>query len=214
MQDALLDWFKENARTLIIAVVSVAVVGSGLFLYRWNQASKRRQSGELLRLGVTLYYQARQAEQPSFDRAIASLGNVVNSYPGSPVAAQASLYLGHIYYQQGDFQASVGHYSKAASILQDESPFLELALLDVAYALEANGGYEAAIAAFKRSLALEHGLLKDRAVVGIGRCYEELGMVSEAIETYSSMLKRFPNSPWAEELKQRLDALQGPKAKT
>jgi tetratricopeptide (TPR) repeat protein len=214
MQEALLDWFKENARTLVIAVVSVAVLGSGVVWYRWNKASKRRQSGELLRLGVTLYYQARQGDKPVFDRAIASLTNVVDTFPGSPVAAQASLYLGHIYYQQGDYRTSLEHYSKAASVLQDDSPFMELALLDVAYSKEANGDYEEAIAAFKRSLVLEHGLLKDRAVIGIGRCYEELGMVSEAIETYSAMLKRFPNSPWAEVLKQRLEALQGPKSKT
>lgn len=204
---------KEHARTISIGVLFIAVAGGGFLWNRSHRASRLNQAAMALREGVDLFYASRQAESPGFQMAIASLSGVTDTYPGTAAAGQAALYLGHIYYAQGNYPTALDRYQKAASELTSESPFMELALFDVAYALEAKREFANARAAYKQVLNLPRGVLKDRAVIGIGRCYEAQGDLKAASQTYKSMLKRFPNSPWVQELRQRMDMLEAKKPK-
>ncbi|MFQ5893242.1 MAG: tetratricopeptide repeat protein, partial [Nitrospinota bacterium] len=177
----------------------------------WNrhrQAARRHQAAKALRQALAVFYAARQAENPDFRQAMASLSTVMETHPETSAASQAALYLGHIAYAHGDYARSLEHYRQATGGLRAESPFLEVALLDVAYALEAQREYSQARAAYQRVIELQGGVLKDRAVIGIGRSYEQQGTVTTAIKTYQLLLARFPNSPWADEVRQRLNLLQ------
>ena len=199
---------QEHARTIsIVAVILIIIVG-GVLLNRNRRESRRIQAAETLREAVNDFYRARKADEPDFRNAVALLSDVMEVNPGSPAAAQAALYLGHIYYSEGDYARSLGNYRKASTGLSSDSPFLEIALLDVAYTLEAQKKYARARAAYTRVIDLNGGVLKDRAIIGIARCLEQEGHLKSAVRTYRSVLKRFPNSPWAGELNQRLDLLQ------
>jgi len=204
---------KEHARTISIGVLIIAVAGGAFLWNRSHRASLRNRAALALREGVGLFYASRQAENPDFQMAIASLSGVTESYPGTGAAGQAALYLGHIYYAKGNYPAALERYQKAVSELTSESPFMEVALFNVAYALEAKREFANARAAYKQVLDLPRGVLKDRAVIGIGRCYEAQGDLKAASQTYRSILKRFPNSPWVQELRQRMDMLQAKKPK-
>ena len=91
---------KEHARTISIGVLILALLGGGFIWNRRHRALLRNQAALALREGVDLFYASRQAENPDFQMAIASLSGVTESYPGTGVAGQAALYLGHIYYAQ------------------------------------------------------------------------------------------------------------------
>jgi predicted negative regulator of RcsB-dependent stress response len=145
MQEIVVAWFKENYKTLTATSLIVLAVVGGTFLYRWNQSVKRQKAAEMLRQGVNLFYAVRKSDQPDFSKASSPLQSVIRSYPGTSAASQAELYLGHIYFLQGDYDSSEEHYRRAVDGLRPESPFMELALLDVAYAKEAKGDYEGAI---------------------------------------------------------------------
>jgi TolA-binding protein len=205
---------KDNARTISLFVSIVLLLVAGFFGYRYYQTSRNRQASQALRRGVTLYSASLKAYRPDFTQAIAFLKNVIDGYPSSSAAAQANLYLGHIYYSLGDYSVALEHYRSAAAGFSPESPFVEVALFDIAYTLEAQKKYAQARDAYGRILALERGVLKDRAILGIGRSYEQEGNLAQAIKTFSSVLRRFPNSPWAEELRQRIDLLRSSGAKT
>jgi TolA-binding protein len=199
---------KDHARTIsIVALIFVIFVGG----YLWNRrhkAVRRHRAAVELRDGINLFYASRQAENPDFRVASASLSNVIEAYSGTDAASQAALYLGHIYYAQGNYTAALDKYREAASEFGSDSPFKEVALFNVAYTLEAKRDFGNARKAYEQVLGLLRGVLKDRAVMGIGRCWEAQGDLKTAAETYQSMLRRFPNSPWAPELRQRLDMLR------
>ncbi len=206
--ERLIALLQEHARTISIVVVTLIIIVGGVLLNRNRRESRRIQAAETFRQAVNDFYAARKADEPDFRNAVALLSDVMETHPGSPAAAQAALYLGHIYYAEGDYAKSLEKYRKASAGLSSDSPFLEIALLDVAYTLEAQKKYARARAAYTRVIDLNGGVLKDRAIVGIARCFEQEGNLKSAVRTYRSVLKRFPNSPWAGELSQRLDVLQ------
>ena len=199
---------QEHARTISIVAVTLIIIVGGVLLNRNRRESRRIQAAETLRQAVNDFYDARKADEPDFRNAVGLLSDVMETHQGSPAAAQAAFYLGHIYYAEGNYAKSLKKYRKASAGLSSDSPFLEIALLDVAYALEAQKKYARARAAYTRVIDLNGGVLKDRAIIGIGRCFEQEGNLKRSVRTYRSMLKRFPNSPWAGELSQRLDLLQ------
>ena len=46
-------------------------------------------------------------------------------------------------------------------------------------------------------------------LMDVGRCYEKLGKVNEAINTYQKILDFFPQSTWAKEVKLKINMLKG-----
>lgn len=208
IQKKVASFIEARARVLAFLALAVLLVGGGVVWNQRRQAAIEKKAAETLRQAVALLYVSNRAGKPDLKSATAAFEGVLRDYPETPSAAQASLYLGHIYYSMEDYASSLEHYRKAASIFQPDSPFFEVTLLDIAYTLEAMGNYPKAREAYQRVLGMEKGVLKDRAAIGIGRCYEQEGKIKKAIETYSSLLKKFPNSPWAKELRRRLDILK------
>jgi len=209
----IISFTQRQARTISVAVLIFVVVVGGFLWNRRNQASRRHRAAVALREGIDLFYASRKAENPDFQVATASLSSVMDAYPGTAAASQAALYLGHIYYAKGNYTTALDNYRKSASELPSDSPFKEVALLNVAYALEAKRDFGQAREAYRQVLGFPRGVLKDRAVIGIGRCWEAQGDLKSAVQTYQSMLKRFPNSPWGNELRQRIDMLRVKEAK-
>ncbi|MBI3014193.1 MAG: tetratricopeptide repeat protein [Candidatus Tectomicrobia bacterium] len=131
---------------------------------------------------------------------------MIQRYPRTPSALQATFYMGQIQYRLRDYPKAAQTFQLVAR--KASTPlFRELAFLNLGNVQEDLGDCRAAISSYQ-ALLNDKAIFQDRALQSIGRCYETLGDRAKATETYNQVLQKFPNSPWAEEIKDRLARLQ------
>lgn len=83
-----------------------------------------------------------------------------------------------------------------------------ITVLTQARDLFSDGKYEASISMYKQFLKrFPRHRLSPVALLGIGYCYEELGVPDEAKKFFMEVRDRFPDSPWAEDARKGLERL-------
>ena len=180
-------WAKYGSR-ITIAVVAVLAVGLIVF-YRQHQAN----------------LQAEQAAE-SLARAtdVASLERVINSFPGSPSAADALSRLADVYYRNGKYADAVSTYQRIEREFSGH-PLAESAKLGVATILEAQGNLDGAEAAYSQILnANPNSYVANAAKLGLARCSEIQGQKKEAAQYYEEVAASTQNSPWFQQAYLRL----------
>ena len=204
-----LSYIVSHPRPFLFALISLLVLGAAFVTYNLYDNRQERQAALALHEARALYppLLARpKLGKSEVDSAITKLEEVIRRYPRTSSAFQATFYLGQIQYRLGD-------YSKAAQTFQyatrraSTPMFRELALMNLGNAQEAMGDCRAAISSYQ-GVAADKAIFQDRALESTARCYEVLGDRAKAIDFYNQVLQKFPQTPWAEEIKDRLSRLQ------
>jgi tetratricopeptide (TPR) repeat protein len=114
--------------------------------------------------------------------------------------AEICFLLAELLYQLGDLPAARERYYMAIELDED---YVE-ARGNLGCVLADEGERELAIAAFEGALAY-HDAYPD-AHYHLARMLDDLGRAGEATEHWQSFLRLSPNSPWADEARQRLES--------
>lgn len=102
------EWLVLHKQRVIIGVVAIAILFGGAWFYRRSAQIKAERA-------EAAYFQARQGlESGNVSLALTELRNVSVRYEGTPGAAQASLTMARLLYDQGDFRAGIAELDKAA----------------------------------------------------------------------------------------------------
>jgi predicted negative regulator of RcsB-dependent stress response len=185
------DWMKQHTRHMLYGMVGVVVIAGllyGWFAWRTEQA---QQAEVLLYKAVKLLGSAESSTSKSQpDQAMAQLQTIVRDFGRTPAAAHAHWYLGHVYFEQGDYAAALTHYQQAQRRLPNDPERLvpALVLLDLGYAQEANGACDQARSSFDAVLQSSARWLRGEAYLGIGRCHERAGATAQALAAYDRAL--------------------------
>ena len=127
---------------------------------------------------------------PQPEAAKQQLHLVIRNYAGTPAAALAHWYLGHLSFEQGDYAAALAAYEQTLYRLGRKTQRLlpVLVRLNIGYAHEAIGTCDNAIANFEAVVASSADWLNGEAFAGLGRCYERTGATNAAIALYDRAL--------------------------
>mgnify|MGYP003884747051 FL=1 len=131
----------------------------------------------------------------NYQQAIAEFQKVVERYPGSDAAVQAQFYIGRAYYRLKSYSQAVKAFLK----VDPKSEYGPAALYFAGWCLfdkeNPRRDLKRAVELFRRVVA-EHPKSPEaeRALLAMGRCYEEMGELDEAAKAYSTLIERYPRS--------------------
>jgi predicted negative regulator of RcsB-dependent stress response len=191
-----LEWAKTHVVHLLYGAVGVVVVVALIVAWSAWQTSRHESAEVLLYEAVKLLEanaatgEGKQTASPDQDSAVQKLKRIVREYGGTPAASMAHWHLGHYYYAQADFGAALSSYQQAQESLgRDEQRLLPaLVTLNIAFAQEASGACEQAVASFDKVLQSPVVWLHGEAFLGTGRCHESMGAIGQAQQVYAQAL--------------------------
>ncbi len=142
-----LTWFELNRRLIVILLGVLCAVVVGWVVMRAQQRIRKEEAAKELLL---LIPPTGPGEAPvAVDAAkMIALGN---RFPGTPAGEQAQLLGAGQFFAAGSYAEALAQFSTFQE-RYPESPFLGVAMLGVAAALEAQGKTNEALAAFDRTI--------------------------------------------------------------
>lgn len=202
---------------LVLGIGVLVLVVLGWWGYRtWR--TRHEEAGQSL-LATAL--QAMQAPSESAEKergspeaaeqvqkAVQMLLRVRKEHSSTDAAEQALVQLGNAFYQRGQHQEAFGAY-QAYLEQYPTGPWVSLAALGKAYALEAQQRYEEAAATFQ-TLAdgFQGSLLTAEALIGLARCLGQLDRSGEVIAAYRRVMNDYPTSRWSDEAERALARIE------
>jgi TolA-binding protein len=216
-------WVAENRdlTTKVAAAALIVVVLVGVYLL-WQKRTND-QAGTYLGIAMAIADApvvppptlpgAKQTpntyptEKVKFEAALAAFHEVVNRYPSTKAAMAARVEI-------ASTLLTLGRYSESETAYQDvikDSPnsfYAPMAKLGAAEAQAAQGQFDKAIAAFTELAAQRDGALPvDGVLMRLAQTYLKAGKAKDARAAFQQVVDQFPNSPYANEARQRISQL-------
>lgn len=108
------EWLILHKQRVVMGLVAITILFGGAWFYRRSNQIKAERA-------EAAYFQARQAmASGNAALALSDLQNLVTRYEGTPGAAQASLTIAQIHYDQGKFREGMAALEKAATSRPEE----------------------------------------------------------------------------------------------
>ncbi len=119
---------------------------------------------------------------------------IQNSRAGEPKLLDSYLRLADIYFIGKDFENAIANYEKAERISPDYLPYAEY---QKAQAYGGKGNFTEKISVLREFTEMGRNFdLTDDALAELGATYLIISHEAEAIQAFSELIKRFPNSPF------------------
>lgn len=134
---------------------------------------------------------AKDIKFEDLQKPITSFRDVVDKYASTVSGVLSSLKLGNLYYEYKQFDQALFYFKKAKKYARDKT-LLYNALYNVAYAAEALAQYEEARKYFDELSSVEIEFWALSGYLGKGRCFEKLGNLEKAKETYEGLKQKYP----------------------
>ena len=188
------DWWQEhgNLVSTVLLVVAIAIVG----VRYWRS------------------HVAARAEQASAAAATAAsvsdLEAVASEYASTPEAPLVLLRVASLQCRDGHFDVAAERYAEFLGKHADHE-LAPVAKLGIAFTDEAQGKFDAALAAYEAFLAAAPGYLEPVALLGKARVLALLERTEEARTVLDSVTANKPNTAWAsnaEDLKAALPRMK------
>lgn len=186
------DFFFEENKGKILAVIVIALVGLGAFLfYQYEQSQTRKEQ-------ASVFYAATTADQWKA---------IILKYPGSIVAGNSQMLL-------ADKLRDANKLDEALTVLGDFTqkgaghPLIAQGWMSYAGTLEMKGENEKAAQTYA-NIAGQFGSSEaaPAALSAQARLVKKAGDAKKAREIYENIVQRFPASMWAQEAQQELGRL-------
>lgn len=185
------SFFSDNWKLLAGVVAAVAVVVGGYAFWK-----ERSSAGE--RAAINMLYEAQVSArtliaQKNADGATKALHAVVDKYPSSRAAFEASLQEGDIWMDEGKFDDAVKSYGWAENNAKDGFSRV-LARYNLGIAQESAGKFSEAVISYDDAMKVQDStFLKPEILMAKARCFEALKDVAQAIGIYQQIQKDFAN---------------------
>lgn len=203
----LLNFAGDHLRTITLILggtIACIVIVWGLVAY--FRGVEREAFSSLWRIEAQL----RQATDASVipATAVEDLQQIAHQFGAGEAREYAWLYLGHVHYRQGDYNAAASAYSQAIARAQPGNLLWTLASLGTAYTVEARGEFNQAQEAYQRVIdAKPIGFLME-AYLGKGRAAAQNHDTDTALAAYTAVVEQFPSRAEALGIADKVEALK------
>jgi cytochrome c-type biogenesis protein CcmH/NrfG len=186
----LMGWAKSHTNYLLYGVLGILTIVGLLVTWSVWQQQRRQKAEILLYEAVKMLNPDGAREVSTSSHVLTQLQRITTEYGTTPASALAYWYLGHLYYDQGDFTAALAAYQQAQRrFARRHDLFMPTIItLNIGYSQEISGLCDAAISSFEQVVQSSVNWLHGEAFLGIGRCYEKKGAIAEAKATYDRAL--------------------------
>jgi len=207
---------RREATGLIIGVLIVAVAGAAYFLWREHVQSRAHallaealaiQEARVAVPGTPATPGTYPTERARLEAAVVKLKAAADAYPSTDAGIFAR-------YQEAADQLALGNSAAAIAAYQEvtrragDAIYGQMARFGEATAQARGGQYEPAINAFKELAQRKDGPLPvDGILMELGRTYRDAGKRADAQQTFNRLVQEYPDSPFTQEAKRELDAI-------
>ena len=176
--ESAMDWAREKARPIGIAVLAAAVVLIGWMLFRQYQNRRADAADAALN-------RARQSfSQGNLPLAQTDLRRVISGFAGSAAGSQATLLLAQAYYQQGKADSGLKVLADGRPARTDEAAFEAMK----GAGFEQKKEYAQAAERYRAAANLvDARIAKDRYLADAARALTSAGNKAEAAKIWSSL---------------------------
>lgn len=188
-------WVRDHSRSVIGIGGGVVLLLLLYFGYSSYEQRQERQAREK-------YYSAQEITDPG--EQLRKLEEVLQQYPRTHHAHLARIAAGHLYFQKKDYTRAVASYQSALDRGKFPPDVRSLILENIAYAYEQKGDLERAASVFSRLSGEEAAPVKEEALLHLARVYQKMGKTQEAKAAYQNFINRYPKSPFAPLVKDKL----------
>jgi len=171
---------------------------------RWKGICRDRirliNENTLFQDALKLYVTAEKSfEESRLEKAEKYLSQVINEYPKTNLAASSLYFLGDInYYKYNNLNKAVQYYRKTVDLFPNTEPARN-ALYKIGEILRKLKRWDQAVEAYREFIHMyKLSPLKDDAYFFIGECYQNMGKLREAKNSFSLVLGDYPDSKWTE----------------
>ncbi len=197
---------QKTVLSLSVSALVVIAIVAGLY---FHHSSMIKKANEYNAQGYALYYGLSPQAPPAPQRYTLALSFFQKAY-----AARKSAY--SLYYV-GASQYALGQYAQALATLKQvytnysgDAQFVPLSLYKSAMASLKMGNQEDAIKYLSMMEGSRFDSLKDMAYYEDARILESMGRTDEADRKINELIRLFPQSPYAMDLKAQREAAQAP----
>lgn len=200
---------EERKRFLITALAAVvlsAIAIGGFFLYSNTQKNRAQKlEYEAYKIYYGLYQKQPVAGEERYKKA-AEIFKKAYDTRKSPVSLY---YIANCYYELGKYEDSLNALKELNRKFPDDEKFVPLSYYKMAMISLKKGSAEEALKSFAVLYNYKTGTYKDLSLIESGKILEAQGKAEEAKKKYEELVKDFPQSPFAEEAKARIERKKG-----
>jgi predicted negative regulator of RcsB-dependent stress response len=191
--------FEKKQKTLVtygLAVLGVAVITGGIAIYRFNSADSSQK------LEYEAYKSRFQDSKAGQDNPQKSTELYMQAYEKKK-SPRLLLSIADSYAEAGKYDDALKTLDEFSSKYSSQAMLLPLAYQKAAAVQLKKGNKAEALKALDKIAALPGDVLKDFVLVQKARLLEQDGKKDEAIAKYKELTEKFPQSPYAEEAKNK-----------
>ncbi len=196
---------------LLSGVAVVCLLLSALGGWAWWRSYQSRGLAELGLVTVRLQgVQGAVVSAAMRAEAIKALQSLIERYPRLTALPQAAYQFGNLHYQAKAFAEARQSYQLALD-KGARGSLATLCRLGIGYTWEAQGDHAKALAVFEGALQklTPKDFLYEELLTNVARSHELLGHPDRVREVYHRLLKDFPQSRRAEDIRVHLASLEG-----
>lgn len=198
-------WFHANLKTVLTAVVAVAVVAIAISLYSWKQGENEHNAGEALTAQLGTVFPGKDAHA-STD----GLLKIAAEYPSTSSGMRAQLLAAETLFADGKYDQANSQFTKFIA-QYSASPLVAQASYGIAASLEAQNKLDESVTKYQDIAAKYPGSgVAEPSKLAVGRVYEAQGKLDKAVKEYDNLTKGANrNDTWAVEAYVRLENILG-----
>lgn len=179
----------ENWQYFVIGIAALILIVVAVVYYFNSQAAAKVEASERLSSAMLDY------RRGTTDVALLSLNEIVEDYPGSEVADQATFYLAKLHYEQRNYTEAMRYYQKYVNEFKDNSLKRASAMGGIAACYENQGNYGEAGRQYGSALeAYPDGPFEGDFSLGAMRCFLLAGDPENARVYLENIKDKFPGS--------------------
>jgi predicted negative regulator of RcsB-dependent stress response len=185
---------------LVVLVAILALAGGLIYSYSLKQAAKQLEN-DAYSIYYNEYQQSQLSDQERYEKALSLF---TESYE-TKKSPRALLYIASCYYELGRYDDALETLKDFTERYSNEHIMVPLAYLKIAQVYQQKGEPDEALKALDAFSHFKSNLYKDYALMESGRILEKEGKLEEAKNKFNEITTRFPNSPFFEEAKAKIE---------